>query len=380
MGAGVRRVSVVATAAVMLLVGAAPVAWGSNRPALTFVSPSPGEGATLSSGSVSFAFTYNRKPKATRKLTCSLAGPTSSSGPCDAPIAFGSQGSRSGKSYTGLQNGCYRFTVSLTLTDGGTASASRRFRVSVPTRHIYWTNADNNTIGRADVSGQNANQSFITGANDPRGVAVDSGHVYWANQNSADLNGGTIGRADLSGQNANQSFITGAHFPVGVAVDSGHVYWANLGGETIGRADLSGQNANQSFISGAHFPVGMAVGAGHIYWANDGTATIGRADLDGQNADESFITGLGQAEGVAVDSSHIYWTSASGIGRADLNGQNVNQSFITGADIAGVAVDSSHIYWTTGSAIGRADLNGQNVNQSFITGASFPYGVTVDPG
>ncbi len=41
-------------------------------------------------------------------------------------------------------------------------------------------------------------------------VAVDGGHVYWTNQEA-----NTIGRADLNGQNPNQSFITGAFAPLG---------------------------------------------------------------------------------------------------------------------------------------------------------------------
>jgi alpha-tubulin suppressor-like RCC1 family protein len=101
-------------------------------PAITFVPPSPDEGATVTSNSVSFAFTYTKKPQATETLVCTLSGPTSSSGPCDSPVAFGDKGSQSGKSYTGLANGQYTFTVSLTLTDGGTASATRHFTVAVP--------------------------------------------------------------------------------------------------------------------------------------------------------------------------------------------------------------------------------------------------------
>jgi hypothetical protein len=62
----------------------------------------------------------------------------------------------------------------------------------------------------------------------------------------------------------NQSFITGASNPAGVAVDSGHIYWANHGADTIGRADLDGNPAsvNQSFISGPSFPTGVAVDSG----------------------------------------------------------------------------------------------------------------------
>lgn len=87
---------------------------------------------------------------------------------------------------------------------------------AVVPRHVYWTNFGTGTIGRLDLDGQNVNQSFITGASDPFGVAVDSGHIYWTNFGT-----GTIGRALLDGHEVNQSFITGASLPAGVAVDSG---------------------------------------------------------------------------------------------------------------------------------------------------------------
>src|SRR6187551_2841338 len=128
----------VAVGSVTALASAGP----GNRPALTVISPSPTDGATLTSDTVSFAFTYNRKPSETGTLTCSLSGPTSSTGACDAPTALGKKDSQSGKSYSGLANGSYTFTASLTLTDGGTASATRQFTVNVPLPpppgHIYW--------------------------------------------------------------------------------------------------------------------------------------------------------------------------------------------------------------------------------------------------
>jgi len=58
------------------------------------------------------------------------------------------------------------------------------------------------------------NPSFITGASFPYEVAVDSRHIYWTNSGRS-----TIGRADLDGQNVNQSFVTGAFNATGIAVD-----------------------------------------------------------------------------------------------------------------------------------------------------------------
>src|SRR5262249_2386073 len=44
-----------------------------------------------------------------------------------------------------------------------------------PQRHVYWANNNfgGTTIARADLDGSNVNQSFITGADGPQGVAVD---------------------------------------------------------------------------------------------------------------------------------------------------------------------------------------------------------------
>ena len=85
-------------------------------------------------------------------------------------------------------------------------------------------------------------------------MAVDGAHVYWANTAAAS----TIGRANLDGTGVDQSFITGANSPGGVAA-AGHVYWANSGNGTIGRATLSGRGADQSFVTGADEPLGLAV-------------------------------------------------------------------------------------------------------------------------
>ena len=151
---------------------AVTVAWAAS-PAITFVPPSPAEGATLTTNAVKVAFTYNRIPNATVSLVCALAGPTSSSGGCDPPTAFGDKGSQSGKSYIGLVSGSYTFTASLTLEDGGTASATLDFTVDAG--HVYWANEGTNTIGRANLDGTGVDQSFITGASAPFGVAVDPG-------------------------------------------------------------------------------------------------------------------------------------------------------------------------------------------------------------
>ena len=202
--------------------------------------------------------------------------------------------------------------------------------------------------------------------------------VYWSQRNA-------VGRANLDGSDAAQSFIAPAGYPQGVAVDGQYVYWANAWGDSIGRAKIDGTGIDQALLSPATAggtPQGVAVDGQHIYWANLVDNAIGRANLDGTGVDQTFITGASAPQGVAVDGQHVYWTNTSGtIGRANLDSSNVDQSFITGADIPdAVAVDGQHIYWANAAtgAIGRAGLDSSNVDQNFINGAENPLGLAVD--
>jgi uncharacterized protein YfaP (DUF2135 family) len=118
-------------------------------------------------------------------------------------------------------------------------------------QHVYWANFTSNRIGEANLDGTDVNESFISGADGPVGVAVDGQHVYWAN-----ADGNTIGEANLDGTGVNENFITGASQPDGVAVDGQHVYWANYTSNRIGEANLDGTDVNQSFITTAGPPAG----------------------------------------------------------------------------------------------------------------------------
>ncbi|MHB8492317.1 MAG: NHL repeat-containing protein [Solirubrobacteraceae bacterium] len=145
--------------------------------------------------------------------------------------------------------------------------------IAVDSRHIYWTTREAGTIGRASLTCTHVEKHFISGASQPTAVAVDAHHIYWANDTyNATMHtygvNATIGRANLNGSHANESFIVGASEPFSVAVDSGHVYWGNYGSGTIGRASLNGTHANESFIvagvvHGSNVesgPMGLAVG------------------------------------------------------------------------------------------------------------------------
>jgi virginiamycin B lyase len=251
--------------------------------------------------------------------------------------------------------------------------------------YVYWANYNpghGTALGRANLDGTGANQSFIAAATDSIGLAVDGQHVYWTNALA-----GTIGRANLDGTGVNQLFITGLGLALGVAVDGQHIYWTDEGpSESIGRANLDGSSPNNNFITGARNPGAVVVDGQHIYWTNPSANTIGRANLDGTSVDQSFITLAGAAgpSGVAVDGKHVYWTTERPgfVARANLDGSGAEPSFIPTGDAvpAGLAVDAQHVYWANEAVgtIGRANLDGSMPAPSFIAGRFNVAAVAVD--
>jgi hypothetical protein len=98
------------------------------------------------------------------------------------------------------------------------------------------------------------------------GITVTGSHIYWTNTGPTGPEW-TIGRANLDGTRVNQRFIRTANRPCGIAVDQGHIYWAQTTGRfahpstTIGRASLNGSAVNNQFITGIQdIRGGLAVG------------------------------------------------------------------------------------------------------------------------
>jgi virginiamycin B lyase len=260
--------------------------------------------------------------------------------------------------------------------------------------YIYWTDPDG-TIGRANLDGTGVDESFISAAGSPCGLAVDDAHIYWAGGF-----GKTIARANLDGTDVEESFISHTNpNPCGVAVDDAHVYWATETGTpgvtsgtgTLARANLNGTGIDESFITGLDFPSGgVAVDDSRLYWINSspdeigelygGPNRIGRANLDGTGVEEDFITAAPSITGVALDDTHIWlahWGRFdAGILRTTLEGTG-REGFLFGnledpdqPVPCGIAVNDTHVYWIEGNSIGRASLDRARVSNELITGIS----------
>lgn len=55
------------------------------------------------------------------------------------------------------------------------------------------------------------------------------------------------------------TLVSGENLPDGVAVDSGHIYWADRDAATIRAASLDGTGV-RTLVAGLSYPAGVAVG------------------------------------------------------------------------------------------------------------------------
>lgn len=167
--------------------------------------------------------------------------------------------------------------------------------VAVDDTHIYWADPGRGTIGRSNVDGSGVNlgliQYTINGAINSYNVAVHDNHIYWSTDNN------WIARANLDGSGVQPNFIPG-NDPRAIAADSTHIYWANFSTNRIGRANLDGTGVNQNFIATSRPPIGVAVDSEFVYWSNfysistPNSGSIGRANLDGSGVDNAFIAAV----------------------------------------------------------------------------------------
>jgi low-density lipoprotein receptor class B len=246
---------------------------------------------------------------------------------------------------------------------------------------VYWSNQNpGTTIGRAKINGTGANNAFIAGIQQPRGVAIDSKFIYWTEGGPP----GSIGRANLDGSGVNHQFITtNVTNPTGIAVTSSGIYWTNevgMGGTSIGHANLDGSSPNPGFIGGPVGTCGLAADSSFLsFFAGDGLH-IGRATLDGTGVDPNFISIPEHFCGIAVDPSFIYWSTGTPntVGRVPVGGGPADPGFIpagtTSGGPSGVAVNSQYVFWSNADApaIGRANISGSAPNPTLIAGPSSP--------
>ena len=104
------------------------------------------------------------------------------------------------------------------------------------------------------------NLTFISGCQQPRGVAVDRSHIYWAND------GNSIGQADLDGQNVNQQLHPQLPQPI-----------RDRGGPRVSQVSLSSAAVSGLLAAAFDVPVSLHSESGDGLWPHSVSCAVRHA-------------------------------------------------------------------------------------------------------
>ena len=154
-----------------------------------------------------------------------------------------------------------------TIVEGG--SALRGIALDPSEQLLYWASSNlaaGPGIYRIPVSGGQPETLAVSGLVDnPRGIAVDSTHVYWT-----EFDRGVVMRLSLGSAGVPDTIISGLEGPCGLALDRtvGKIYWSEMNGNRIGMADTNG-TGRTIVLSGLSRPayLGLSPGGDQIAWS-----------------------------------------------------------------------------------------------------------------
>ena len=222
-------------------------------------------------------------------------------------------------------------------------------------------------------SGSTLNASFISGFQQPAGIAVSGERLF-----VADFNANTVGVYNaITGAAINASLVTGLNKPFGVALSGNRLYVTNDGDGTVGVYNaITGAPINASLITGLSVPKGIAVSGNNLFVANESGNTVGEYNATtGAAFNASFITGLSGPIGLVVFGNKLYVANANSgsVGEYDTTtGAAVNASFVTGVSVAfalGVSDPGTANLSQLSSPAPASTLSSGNVTFDWTTGS-----------
>ncbi len=274
-------------------------------------------------------------------------------------------------------------TLAMALTLGLLACLTPRADAAV-----YWLDARG--IGRANLDGTGVQEGWIPGVK-ARGLAVNSTHIYWAEEVShrSGHERSRIGSALLDGSGIRRSVVTGLRVVNAVGANDSYVYWMDRASDSqlerarLGRARANGTGARRSLVKFSHAqsPSSPVADAQHVYWAekhdikNNTNTYLVRASLDGSHRRRildfptySSVLALSPAD-LHLGGGYLYWSELiNGVGgfvefwRAPVTGGYYVSSVLQQRFkqiYAQPAADASYLYWRSSAGwIARGDVSG----------------------
>jgi hypothetical protein len=144
---------------------------------------------------------------------------------------------------------------------------------------------------------------------DPKGLAVNDTHVYWANGgygvDETGSTGATIMRVAKSG--GTPETVSEAVYPIALALDDDAVYWSDADLDQIVMRPLEG-TSNTVLAESQRTVKYLALDSTSVYWTNETGEVVKVAKAGGPPT--VLASGQSQPLGIAVDATRVYWAAA----------------------------------------------------------------------
>lgn len=268
------------------------------------------------------------------------------------------------------------------------AHISSTFSMSVDpdNQKIYWSGIE--YIRRVSYDGSEPENIITDDIFQPEGIFIDQKNdlIYWA-----DLVGNVIKRANLDGSNAEDVYSVELENPADVVLNNEGTKLYVLDRGSFGDAgiiievNLDGSDKTE-IINDLDDPVAITIddSAKKLYWLDNSNSVIMEtAGIDGSNRD-TLILELSSFKNLEISGpdEKIFWVSSGDIYIADLNGGNIRKFIETAnASVIDIIVDAENrmLYWTESGAIRRINTDGTQQQDLVTTDVDDPNYLTLDP-
>jgi hypothetical protein len=278
--------------------------------------------------------------------------------------------------------------IGSTLTTLSEQTQSAPEHLATDGTNVYAAGTSAGTVTQVAVAG-GAVVTLATHQNQPIGIAVSAGNVFWTNESSGSSDG-TVMSAPVGGGTAPVAIASGQSTPFGIAVGGGSVFWTNIGNipavMTAPVAPLGGGSAPTVFAA-ATSPWAIVTDGTNVYWSDDDS--IYGAPFTSGASPVTIASGQAFPFDLAVDGTSVYWSSGSGTGAvmsAPKTGGGTPTTLASGMGNARLAVDATSLYFTSpgsGPNAGLVEslaLPGGTPATTLVTGQSTPEAIVVCGG
>jgi hypothetical protein len=222
--------------------------------------------------------------------------------------------------------------------------------------------------------------------NEPNGLAVSGGEVYWA---SVDWQAGPAGQGTVQRVSTGGGPVTvlgTGNLPYGVAADGMSVYWTDHNPMVLNSMDIlrtpsaGGQTA--TLTTGQNIVTGIVIDRASVYWVVRSATPPSMPSAPGGGAVMKMPLGGGSpvmlatvpfdnlacaAGCIAVDAASVYWGANGAVMKVSTNGGSPI-TLAPATSPMSIAVAPTGVYWTDGRKVFRVGLDGGTVT----TVASYP--------